>query len=448
MSHTTHVPSGLVLGKNVRLHPKGRSLEVRVHPFPPRAGFTIDQAGVDASNTWAAKLRRLKAEGVLELPSVEEPTLREVAEQHLARLERVGGRRKRPYCESGMKAARRDARPWLGESAPVRFVKGGSMIAPAAVDEHGVPFGSLLLKNLRVAPVEQYLELRSMETHRAAVGECQMLMAIVKTADRRGYELDPRLLVIDPLLRRKTVRPRLTDEQVLYLAACAPEHVARWFLIGRTLGSRVSELTDAEDAWLDFDAGGVGVLTIPDWATKEKREKTLDLLAEEALLFREQQLVRSPATATGQYGTKLLFPRQGGSPWGKNFWNDVVFPVRRKAAKKYRDEQGLFPDADTPFEWVVRDGGRPVMEPLTGEPRIRGWQPHDLRRTASDLLKEMGIPSRLIAARFGHADQGELIDSTYAEDRRRQELRAEVAAIAAEGGIEARLARVRTAGGR
>jgi hypothetical protein len=47
----------------------------------------------------------------------------------------------------------------------------------------------------------------------------------------------------------------------------------------------------------------------------------------------------------------------------------------------------------------------------------------------------------LIAARLGHADQGQLVASTYATDTRRERLRAALAAIAEEGGIDAALAR-------
>ena len=78
---------------------------------------------------------------------------------------------------------------------------------------------------------------------------------------------------------------------------------------------------------------------MPEWATKERREKVLDLLPEECDLIREQRLVRSPNTVVGFEGSLLLFPRSGGTPWRyhSSFWNRVIVPTRTKAARAWRD---------------------------------------------------------------------------------------------------------------
>ncbi len=159
---------------------------------------------------------------------------------------------------------------------------------------------------------------------------------------------------------------------------------------------------------------------MPEWATKERREKVLDLLPEECDLIREQRLVRSPNTVVGFEGSLLLFPRPGGTPWRyhSSFWNRVIVPTRTKEATAWREEHGTTANAPTPFD---------------------NFKPRDLRRGASTLMRELGISPELAASRLGHKDAGHLLVTVYAETRR-ENLRAELQAIAAEGGIDARLA--------
>jgi integrase len=306
------------------------------------------------------------------------------------------------------------------------------------VDENGIPFSQTPLTPLRVRPIETYLERRYVLTPRAAVGEHQSLQAILRLAARRGETFQQGLLMIEPLRRRTRKRTGLAPDHIDYLADTAPDHQQRLLRLAKTLGNRITELLLAEDAWL-VD----GAIVIPAWACKERREKTLHLLPEEQVIIREQRLVRSPGTVLGRAGTPLLFPRKHGTAWKLHaYWTKVVIPVRRKAAERWRAEHELPAGADTPFEWtVVDDHGRPIIEP-DGSLRIGGFAPHDLRRSAADLLRRLGIEDRLIAARFGHADQGQLVAATYAADTRREELAAELQAIAAEGGTTARLERL------
>lgn len=431
MSITTPQPG-------VRLHPNGRSWQVRISPFKPRAGF----ATVDEANEYAVELNRRKRLGILvppDDPARTQTTLADAAREHLERLATVGGRRGTPYSPDGLHEARKACRPWTGETVAARFVKGGTAQAPPAVDENGVRFADTPLPALRVRAVEAYLEQRAATTARAAAGEAQALQRILQLAARRGETFDHALLTIESPRRRTRKRRGLEPAHLDYLIERAPEHQRRLLRLCKTLGNRIGELLNAEDAWFDLDAGTV---TIPAWACKERREKALDLLPEEIAIVREQRLARSPQTISGRGGTPITFPRAKGTRWTHcGYWNDVVHPVRRKAARDWRAEHRLADDADTPFEWKVLDeNGRPVLE-QDGSEKIGGFAPHDLRRSAADLLRRLDVPDALIAARFGHADQGQLIAATYAADDRRERLRAQLDAIAADGGTTARLAK-------
>ena len=397
----------------VRLHPNGRSLQVRIHPFPSKAGFPLD--GI-AANAYALELLRRKSQGILVPPSRSSAaTLADIAAEYLERLQTVGGKRKVPYSPAGLEHAHRCCRPWLGEPTPDRWVKGGGRIsALQALDEKGTPLGSLPLSTLSVRQIELYLERRSETTPRAAVGEYQALVGILRLAARRGEPFDRGLLALDPLRRRpKPRKTLLTFEQLNTLAQYAPEHQRRLFLLGGTLGNRIGELLKAEDSWLDV---ATCTLTLPVWACKERREKILDLLPEELAVLRAQRLVRSPSTVNGAGGTPLLFPRKHGTPWKTSggFWAEVILPMRHKAAQAWRAEHDLAADAETPFDTFA---------------------PHDLRRIAATTLRAMGVDAELVARRLGHADQGQLVDQVYAADTRRDRLRAELERIASGGGI-------------
>jgi hypothetical protein len=163
----------------------------------------------------------------------------------------------------------------------------------------------------------------------------------------------------------------------------------------------------------------------------------LDLLPEEHQLILAQRLVRSPDTVCGRGGTRLLFPRKGGTRWNLHggFYDEVVVRARRKAARAWRQEHGLAADAPTPFEWMMLDEhGEPVLG-VDAKPKIGGFVP---ARPAPRL--EPGISPELAAARLGHKDAGWLLVTTSA-DSRPERLREELDQLAAEGGIDARLAR-------
>jgi integrase len=454
VSVTTLTP-GARIADGVRVHPNGKSLEVRVRPYKPVAGFPLHDP--DRAVDYAIALRKRRAAGDLTPPGpveveVGDRTLADATRDHLTDLETIGGRQGNAYGATGMKAARRDARPWLGQSIPPRFGKGHDddgrpiiLEAPEPVDELGRPFGLIALDELRGAPIGDYLRKRHAVTPRAAVGERQMLLAVVERELGRGHRIDASVLAGLPRLKRATVkRSCMRLAEFDYMTRHTPDHQRRGLWLGCTLGGRIMELLQAEDAWLDLEAG---TITIPAWACKERREKELDLLAEELMLIREQQLIRSPNTARGKLGTRLLFPRRDGGRWRHaNYFDRVVVRMRHRAALAWREEHDLGPDAPTPFEWIVRDRDGDVVLADDGTPKVGGFQPHDLRRGAATILRELRVPHELIAARLGHKDAGYLVAVTYAETRR-DALRDELARIDAAGGIRAALEAARAAGG-
>jgi hypothetical protein len=280
----------------VRRHPGGASWQVRIAPFPSEAGF----ATLDEANERAVELLKLRRQGIRTAPSRKgtEPlaTIRDYAEKHLQRLGTIGGRNGVPYSEAGLAKARQECRPWLGEPIPDRRRKGVVIEAPKAITKDGRPLAELPVMAATLQPFEDYLQQRAQTSRRAAVGERQQLMNILALAQRRGEDVSSALLALEPIRRNTIKRRGLTLDELRFLANYADESQRRVLLLGGTLGGRIMELLRSEDAWFDLDALRV---TLPAWATKERRERRLRLLAEEVALIREQQLVRSPNTHRG-----------------------------------------------------------------------------------------------------------------------------------------------------
>jgi integrase len=240
-----------------------------------------------------------------------------------------------------------------------------------------------------------------------ARAERQALLQILKLARERGDRFDEELLELNPIRVDARVGVALEPEELLYLAERAPEHQRRWYLLAGTIGARIMSLLRATDDWLDLDAK---TLTIPAANHKSGNvagDLTLDLLDEEVLLLREQLLARAP-------GTRLLFPRKGGSPWRHgHFYAKTWVPTRRRAQREWRREHGLDDDAATPFD---------------------GLRPHDLRHTAATVLCEHILDDALVALRLGHNDGGRLVRERYRHVGRRK-LRAELDRTDAAGGL-------------
>ena len=416
--------STTALPKYCRWHPSGTGVQIR---YPGFRSTTVTPTEVI---TTLAELERRAADGNFTLPTkkaLRGTTLREAAADHLHRLETVGGKQGRAYKQSGLKAARRDHRPWLGTQV---------VDDPKPVGPGGVPFADMRLAALPVDAIDLYLEARAAKAPRAAVNEAQSFRNTLLLAQRRGEQFDPRLLTLVVKRQKPAKRRPLTWDELHVLASWTQEYIRRLWLLGGTLGCRISELLQADETWLDLNAKPRATFTVPWWARKgnhaEGDDLVIHLLAEEVVLFREQLVARGrPST--------LLFPRLQGGDWRHNhFWEDVVAPSRRKAAAAYRDQHGLADGAWTPYEWpLLSREGRPVLDD-DGQPVIRGFQPHDLRRGTATVLKQVGVPSNVVAARLGHADDGWLVDTTYATTPDEAVL-AHLDAIDRAGGIGARL---------
>ena len=417
--------SATTLPRGVDRH--GNRFRGRVRGFPPETFDTVDEA-----EDYVRECRRRKRNGILVPPSRRElqaKITREVAGEVLARLETVGGRQRRPYSQDGMDEARKAARPWTG---PREDGSGGlPASAPSATDGNGVPFYGLPFAALRPVDVELYLEARQAQAPRMARGESQFLTKLLDLADRRGYQHDSLLRALEPIRTPARDRMPITYAELIEMSVHADECIRRIYPLGGSLGGRISELLNSDESWLDLKAG---TLTIPAWACKERRAKVIDLLPEEITYLREQLLARAR-------GTTLLFPRRDGQRWKHNaFFDAVVMPTRRKAAKAWRQRNGAAEHAPTPFEQVVfGPDGQPERLKKGNRIKTTGFAPHDLRRSASDLLMELNVPLDVAAARLGHKDGGYLLVTRYASKQRRKRVRQEIDRIAAAGGIQAAL---------
>jgi integrase len=184
---------------------------------------------------------------------------------------------------------------------------------------------------------------------------------------------------------KKTKRTRrdLTPPEFDFLLAFVDPRQRRMLALASTLGSRINELFLLQRSWVDLEARQ---MRIPLEATKEKREKLLDLTDEEVLLLREQLLDVYSRLGTG---TPFVFPKPQGAPWHYgHFHEDVWAPAKRAATAAWRCENGFDladEEAPTPFDGVTL---------------------HTLRRTCVSWLRASHLPVEVIAQRLGHNDSG------------------------------------------
>jgi integrase len=343
------VTASTALVSGVRPHPGGPGFQVRVRPFPAETFATPDDA-----NARAIELRRMRGAGIRSTPRVATPTLAEAAESLLAR-KRVSGKRG-PLREKGIRHWQDSTRPWReGEYA-------------------GLPL-DLLDRRL----LEDAILTRAASHPVSARNELQALKTVLRYAQARGHTFDVSLLTIEPVATPTHEGRALSADELEFLAAHAPSYAFRLVLLAGTTGCRINELFALVDDRIDL----VGrTLTIPADLCKERRTKVIPLTDEETSLLRAQLLARAP-------GTRLVFPKRHGSPWRYSAFQRLVWkPMLRDAAKAWNEE-------------------RAASEPFTG------LTCHDLRHTATNLMREAGMPVELAAERLGHADGGALLLRTY-----------------------------------
>jgi integrase len=209
---------------------------------------------------------------------------------------------------------------------------------------------------------------------------------MLRLARKNGARFDERLLEIEPVVIPKSTRGHaLSEDELEFLAACAPEVGARALLLMGTTGFRLNELLQAKREDFDREARTLHIAK-----PKEGRPKTIPLMDDEVKLL-AAQLLEFPSPS------RLIFTRPGGTPWAGHFWSDVLVPARERAARDWREENELDADAPTPFDRIDN---------------------HRLRHTAITLMLRAGLKVELVAQRVGHNDGGALILRTYRHVRR------------------------------
>lgn len=341
--------------KGYRRLPSGR-FQVRV------AGFPVEVVSDELAATLrVAELRVAKREGhPLPTPAgARFRTLGQVGEEFLAHKLAHGGRHGE-LTPAGARHWTLATRPWReGQLA-------------------GRPLRTLTLPDLQSA-----IDARTLEHRVSARNEAQALQAILRYAQASDVVFAASLLMVVAPKRTRRTRPDLTPAEFDHLLSFVDSRQRRMLQLASTLGSRINELFLLERAWVDLEDRQI---RIPLEATKEKREKILDLTDEEVALLREQlfDVYRRLGTAT-----RFVFPKPYGSQWRYgHFYEDVWAPAKRGAIAAWRSELGNDPDDNsvrTPFDEVTL---------------------HTLRRTCVGWLRTSALPVEVIAQRLGHADGG------------------------------------------
>lgn len=242
------------------------------------------------------------------------------------------------------------------------------------------PFRSSLVSQLRRAEIEDAVQARSRQHPRSAKNELELLKAVLRRAQARGQRVDESILGIAPVKHSPRTGVALTPEQLEELACWFPEYLRRLPLLAGSVGARLSEWLHLTDDRLELDSDPP-LMRVPARSpgSKSRRHKAIVLTPREAMLLREQLLVRAPST-------RLVFPRRHGTRFNpENFRWDYFYPAAIAAGLGSRDEQGHY----------------------------EGITFHDLRHTAISLMRAAGMALEDVAARVGHSDGGALILRRY-----------------------------------
>jgi len=365
--------------------PSGR-YQIRVSGFPPEV--VADEL---AATLRVAELRIAKREGyVLPTPSgARFVTLGQAANGFFAHKLAHGGKNG-DLTPAGAKHWELATRPWR---------KG--------------PLSERPLRALTLHAIQREVDERTAVHRVAARNEAQALLAILKHAQRTDVVFAASLLMLEPPKKTRKTRRDLTPEEFDQFVAFVDVRQRRLLQLASTLGSRINELFLMERRWVDLD---VRRIVIPLEATKEKREKVLDLTDEETQLLSEQ-LIDVYRRLGGD--TRYVFPKPQGSRWRYgHFYEDVWAPAKKDAVMNWRRERGADPEdesIETPFDAVTL---------------------HTLRRTAVGWLRASDLPVEVIAQRLGHNDGGATLLRHY-RFIREGEARAALDSLGA--GVRARL---------
>jgi integrase len=341
--------------KGYRRLPSG-NFQVRVAGFPPEV--VADEL---AATLRVAELRIAKREGhaLPTLAGARFRTLGQAAEGFLAHKLAHGGKHGE-LTAAGADHWRLATRPW--REGPLR----------------NRPLRTLTLQELQTA-----VDARTVKHRVSARNEAQALLAVLRHAQGGDVLFAASLLMVEVPKKTKRTRRDLTPAEFDFLLGFVDARQRRMLALASTLGSRINELFLLQRSWVDLEARR---MRIPLEATKEKREKLLDLTDEEVGLLREQLLDVYSRLGTE---TPFVFPKPHGGQWRYgHFHEDVWAPAKRDAITAWRREHGADPDdetAPTPFDGVTL---------------------HTLRRTCVGWLRASQLPVEVIAQRLGHNDGG------------------------------------------
>jgi integrase len=335
-----------------------RAHQVRVAPFPAK---TLPTRAAAEKYELELMLRRSEGDRYVEKAT----TLGQEIEAWLAR-----------------KRARSDTRP-----ATMRFYEQSALIWSE--------FESVPVPALRRAPVEDFIAKRASKHRRAAKNELEFLKRVLRDARGRGQRVDEGALAIEPISHVAREGKALTVDELYELASWTAEHSKRLVLLAGMVGQRQRVWFEMTDDLLDLKAG---TLAIPARLAKNGKPHQIYLTPTEVGLFREQLIVRAPATA-------LVFPTPTGRRWTESAFRQRVWSKAITAAAKH-DERP--------------DGRASVFERFTF---------HMLRHTAGSLMARAGIDPAVASERLGHTDGGALFLRTYRHlyeaEKRTQALRLE-----------------------
>ncbi|USR42246.1 site-specific integrase [Ectopseudomonas hydrolytica] len=183
--------------------------------------------------------------------------------------------------------------------------------------------------------------------------------------------------------RERVLSPREIRELDLALESSSLNRVTHIiYMLQISMTCRINELCQA--AWSEFD-WGKRTWTIPGARTKSGRPITVNLSAYSIGLYEELK------TLTGH--TAWCYPGR-----------DPEKPINRKAATNHARDRQL-PDGKGPAT------GRTVQ---TQSLLIGGeqWKTHDLRRSGSTLMQQLGIPTEVSERCLNHAE-GNKVKATY-----------------------------------
>ena len=330
--------------------------------------FTEAVPTLDAALILRSRWRELRAAGYAPEHSAPEVTLREACDSLIAA--------KRTLVQRGRRAAARTIEDWLRKTKPWREGE----------------FAGLPVSMLRTERVRSFVIARAATAPTAAKIELQGLKAALREAERMGATVAPALFHIEPIATEPARLYAYSAAELRFLGEHAPAYVRDLVLFLGTTGLRLMEAFTLTADRVDLDGGR---LFIPAELCKERRDKWVELTAEEVALLRRQLMAR-PA------GADLVFTKSEGGQWQhRHWWKLVVGPVRRDVARKWRAAHRLADDEATPFD---------------------GFRGHWLRATAATLMRDAGFTREEAATRLGH-DGERLLDALYDQGDRSARVR-------------------------